>query len=43
MIAFTITTIRIIIVSVIPSPSDTPTTPDTIAAIISTIIEKSLN
>ena len=43
MIAFTITTIKIIIVSVIPSPSAIPTAPDTIAAIINTIIEKSLN
>ena len=43
IIAFTITTINIIIVSVNPSPCDTPTIPDTIAAIISTIIEKSLN
>ena len=43
IIAFTITTINIIIVSVIPFPSAIPTAPDTIAAIIKTIIEKSLN
>ena len=43
IIAFTNTTNKIITVSVIPSPSATPTTPDTIAAIINTIIEKSLN
>ena len=43
IIAFTITTIKMIIVSVIPSPCATPTIPDTIAAIINTIIEKSLN
>ena len=43
IIAFTITTIKIIIVSVIPSPCNTPTIPETIAAIINTIIEKSLN
>ena len=43
MTAFNITTINIIIVSVIPSPSDIPTIPDTIAATINTIIVKSLN
>ena len=43
IIAFKMTTIKIIIVSVIPSPSDTPTTPDTIAATINTKIVKSLN
>ena len=31
IIAFNITTIKIIIVSVIPSPSDIPTIPDTIS------------
>ena len=43
IIALTITTIKITIVSVIPSPCAIPTTPDTIAAMISIIIEKSLN
>ena len=41
--AFKTTTIRIIMESVIPSPSIYPTTPEIIAAIINTIIIKSLN
>ena len=43
IIALTTTTIIIIMVSVIPSPSLTPIIPETIAAIIKTIIIKSLN
>ena len=43
IIAFTTTTIKIIIESVNPSPSLTPTIPETTAAIIRIIIIKSLN